>query len=683
MRSTIRARVSVVALVLTAGLAGMAPPAPAAVTTVIDGQIQYTGVGSRTRTFLEGEFAANIPDILAGAGKIRVGFALETTTTANVRSVTDLDVALEGDLQPGRPMTIRSARASHDFLGPELVLTTRPVLRVVFDYEPDDTDPFECLPFAVTGAEPQETGDGDAVCGRFEIGLPDDATLLQADFVPPYAGGSVDLHDTREVFSIPVCAELAGLIGIGPLADVCAIRLNAQVTASLSAPDTGGYRSTTRLATDLVLLNQTVVKGGLALTDGETTRWPSADPVTQRFQVPCLPAGSPLYYRLDNNVYASRVDRVGIQAEIAFVVGGQVVVPIAVGRPFDLLGEGNTIDVTATHQALLGDLGDVAVDDRGPQVGAGGPYQGPEGSPIRLQAVGTGPGGSPGECEPTGVRFDWTFDDGTTATGAVVDKTFADNRPSPHQATLHATDAAGNTTSVPFTVAVANVAPTANITSPSGRAIVPLGSVVPFEAGAADPGTLDELTYAWNFGDGATRSVTNLDRTDSTDHRYSTACLCEATLDVSDPEASAPRQSVEVIVFDPAGKVTGGGGFVAAQGSVGVAAGTPYKMNASVQYDPGATVPRGLTDLDVPSAGLSVRASGFNFLVVRGSEATWEGTATVNGVAGYTFRATLVMGSNLVPTETSMTLWRPGITSPSSPDLRIGGPIDTGQLKTH
>lgn len=208
-------------------------------------------------------------------------------------------------------MTIRSARRSQNFLAPELVLTTRPVLRVVFDYEPDDTDPFECLPFAVAGPEPQETGDGDAVCGRFEIGLSDDATLLQADFVPPYAGGSVDLQDTREVFSIPVCAELAGLIGIGPLADVCAIRLNAQVTASLSAPD-----------------------------------------------------------------------------------------------------------------------------------GAGGPYQGPEGSPIRLQAAGAGPGGSLGECEPTGVRFDWTFDDGTTATGAVVDETFADDRPSPHQATLQATDGA-------------------------------------------------------------------------------------------------------------------------------------------------------------------------------------------------------------------------------------------------
>ena len=41
------------------------------------------------------------------------------------------------------------------------------------------------------------------------------------------------------------------------------------------------------------------------------------------------------------------------------------------------------------------------------------------------------------------------------------------------------------------------------------------------------------------------------------------------------------------------------------------------------------------------------------------------------------------MGSNLVPTDTSMTLWRPGLSSLDSPEFRIGGPIDNGQIKTH
>jgi hypothetical protein len=374
---------------------------------------------------------------------------------------------------------------------------------------------------------------------------------------------------------------------------------------------------------------------------------------------------------------------VSVQAAVDFVVAGASIVEIAVGEPLDLLGEGNSIDVTATHGSLLTRLGSVGADDRAPLVGPGGPYQGQEGSPIRLQAVGTGPGGSVGECDPEAVTYEWSFDDGTTASGAAVDKRFADNRPSPHQATLKATDAAGNTTSVPFTIAVANVAPTAVITSPSGRPIVPLGSSVDFSAAAIDPGTADALTYAWAFGDGATQSVTTFERTNSVAHRYTAACLCRATLDVSDPDAAAPRQSVDLVVFDPAGKVTGGGGFLADQRSVGVASGTPYKMNASVQYDPGASVPRGLTDLDIPSAGTSVRATGFDFLVVRGNEATWEGSATVNGVGGYTFRATLIVGSDLTPTETSMTLWRAGSTSLADPDLRIGGPIDKGQIKTH
>ncbi|MGH9277522.1 MAG: PKD domain-containing protein [Acidimicrobiales bacterium] len=682
MKSTV-ARIALAGTVLLATMTGLTRPAGAAFTTVLSGQFPYQGQGSQTRTFIEDEFTANIPDILAGAGKVKVRFAIETTTKATVRAASTTNVAVEGDLQPGRPLTLRSSQDSLNSILPELALTTRPVLRVVFDYERDDPDPFECSPFLLTGAAPVATGDGDAVCGRFEIGLSDDAMLMLSDFVPPYAGGSVTLQGEQEVFSIPVCAELAGLIGIGPLADICAIRLNAKVEATVSTGDTGGYRATSSLATDLPLPNGDVVRGGRALSPPEVVRWPSPDPVSQTYVLTCLDAGAPLYYRLDNNVYGAKVDRVSIQAAVDFVVAGASVAEIAVGEPFDLLGDGSRIDVTATHGSVMASLGPLEADGRGPQAGPGGPYAGDEGSPIRLEAVATGPGGATGECDPAAVTYEWAFDDGTTATGAVVSKTFADNRPSPHHATLHARDRLGNTTSTPFTVAIANVAPTATITAPAARSIIPLGSTVSFAATAVDPGPEDPLTYAWSFGDGTTRTVTSLSRTDAVAHRYTTPCLCAATLDVSDPEAAAPRQSVEVIAFDPAGKVTGGGGFISDQASVGVAPGTPYRMTASVQYDAGASAPKGLTALDVASVGKSVHATAFDFLVVRGNEATWEGSATLNGTAGYTFRATLVMGSDLVPTATSMTLWRPGTTSPAAPDLRVGGPIDNGQIKTH
>ena len=195
---------------------------------------------------------------------------------------------------------------------------------------------------------------------------------------------------------------------------------------------------------------------------------------------------------------------------------------------------------------------------------------------------------------------------------------------------------------------MANVAPVAAITSPTTRPIVAIGSFVDFVATATDPGSQDVLTYDWAFGDGTTRSVATLSRTDATRHAYSAACLCTVTLDVRDPEAAASRQSVDVVVFDPAGKVTGGGSFIADQSGVEVAPGTGYRMNASVQYDAGASLPKGLTDVDIVSAGKSVRATSFDFLVVRGKEATWEGTATVNGTVGYRFRATLVMGSDSI-----------------------------------
>ena len=151
------------------------------------------------------------------------------------------------------------------------------------------------------------------------------------------------------------------------------IRLEALVAARLSAGPTGGFRATTSLATDRVLPGGAIDRGGLRVSDPEVVRWPSPDPVTQSLTVPCLPEGSPLYYRLDNNVYGSQVDQVTVQAQIDFVLAGATVKQIAVGAPFDLLGEGNTIAVTATHNSLVPQIGTVSADERGPWSARVGP----------------------------------------------------------------------------------------------------------------------------------------------------------------------------------------------------------------------------------------------------------------------------------------------------------------------
>ena len=113
----------------------------------------------------------------------------------------------------------------------------------------------------------------------------------------------------------------------------------------------------------------------------------------------------------------------------------------------------NTISLSAPAQNV--DLGNLLPNETAPTVGMDTiPTDGTEGNPIQLGVTGTGPGGSLSPCGTDGLTFDWTFDDGGTASGLSVQHTFAEE--GTHTGHVVVTDPTGLSTTLDFTVPVAD-----------------------------------------------------------------------------------------------------------------------------------------------------------------------------------------------------------------------------------
>jgi RHS repeat-associated protein len=96
------------------------------------------------------------------------------------------------------------------------------------------------------------------------------------------------------------------------------------------------------------------------------------------------------------------------------------------------------------------------------------------------------------------LTYSWNFGDNTSAeAGQTVSHTFADN--GIYDVVVTATDKDGGATTKTVKITVSNVAPAiVNILKP---AKISEGQAAQFSVEATDFGTLDTLTYSWNFGD--------------------------------------------------------------------------------------------------------------------------------------------------------------------------------------
>lgn len=139
------------------------------------------------------------------------------------------------------------------------------------------------------------------------------------------------------------------------------------------------------------------------------------------------------------------------------------------------------------------------------------------------------------------LTYLWQFDDGTSAEGAVVQHTFADD--GGYGVTLTVTDDNGAAVSDSFVLNVANTAPT--IDTWSGVELLTPGEEARFEITANDPGD-DTLTCTWDFGDGSD-PVEGF----SVVHSFGESMVYEVVVTVADEDGGVTVETFGVDVVAP------------------------------------------------------------------------------------------------------------------------------------
>jgi PKD repeat protein len=157
-----------------------------------------------------------------------------------------------------------------------------------------------------------------------------------------------------------------------------------------------------------------------------------------------------------------------------------------------------------------------------------------EGESVLFKATATDPG------ILDTLTYSWNFGDTTPAVlGQNVNHTFADN--GNYNVVLTVTDKDGAVTTQTVVAKVDNVAPT--IVSIAKPTTINQNQAATFAATAIDPGVLDTLTYAWNFGDN-TQPTTG----QTAAHTFTTAGNYTLTLAVTDKDGATTTTTQQLTV---------------------------------------------------------------------------------------------------------------------------------------
>jgi DNA/RNA endonuclease G (NUC1) len=167
---------------------------------------------------------------------------------------------------------------------------------------------------------------------------------------------------------------------------------------------------------------------------------------------------------------------------------------------------------------------------------ADGPYLGVEGGSVTMTAAAS--------VDPNGTitSYAWRFDDGTTATGATVSHSFAQD--GVHQVQLVVTDNDGLTDALTTTATIANVAPA--VGAFAGASLLPRESYTA-SGSFTDPGA-DPWTATVDYGDGTGPTPLALSGMSfSLSHTYRTAGTFTVTVAVSDDHATSTSSSTVTV----------------------------------------------------------------------------------------------------------------------------------------
>lgn len=193
-----------------------------------------------------------------------------------------------------------------------------------------------------------------------------------------------------------------------------------------------------------------------------------------------------------------------------------------------------------------------------------------------------------------------------------------------------------------FAVTILNVAPV--ITSTSGTpGSHSMSTTLDVSADFTDVGVLDTHTAVFNWGDGSMSNgavtESNGSGTTTAGHDYSAPGTYTVTVTVTDDDGDLDTAIIgQVFVFDPDTFVTGGG-WVDSPRSAWTASPThtgKATFGFVAKYDKSGTV-KGNLQFQLHK-GLNLHATSFDYLLINGGIATFEGDGRLNGTAGYHFK---------------------------------------------
>lgn len=119
--------------------------------------------------------------------------------------------------------------------------------------------------------------------------------------------------------------------------------------------------------------------------------------------------------------------------------------------------------------------------------------------------------------------------------------------------------------------------------------------------------------------------------------------IFSVTLTVTDQDgASGTSTAIQVVVYDPSeGFVTGGGWFTPDPQTCVCTPGSKATFGLVTKYQKGTSVPAGNQEFQYKVDNINLHSTSFDWLVVSGPQAQFQGTGTINGAGAYKFRVTV------------------------------------------
>ncbi len=129
---------------------------------------------------------------------------------------------------------------------------------------------------------------------------------------------------------------------------------------------------------------------------------------------------------------------------------------------------------------------------------------------------------------------------------------------------------------------------------------------------------------------------------------YTTADIISIYVRATDSAGNtATSEPVLLAVYDPNGAfLTAGGWFTSPAGAYKANPASTGKVNLGLnsKYKSGSQAPTGETEVKFKEAGMNFKATAYDWMVISGAKATYQGSGTINGAGSYGFLVSALSG---------------------------------------